>query len=157
MTYWGKKRGPIAILLSVHIFNRAAKAESPKYSLITLDCLQPLSLAENRQSLQGTDPPRVQRLYDYFGKALKDSREKRTVEQSTARLIWTENIAVVCGLHEQLYKNILAQLGTAPNLMKRKLQTRINSMVFTLDLNTWYLQQLLEPVVETRVQTQDKL
>lgn len=69
-----KKMRPQLILLSLHIFNRAAKAKSPKYLLITLDCLQLLSLPGNGQTLQQTNPPRVQRLYYYLGKALKGSR-----------------------------------------------------------------------------------
>lgn len=72
-----KRWGHILILLSLHIFNRAAKAKSPKYLLITLDCLQLLSLPGNGQTLQQTNPLRVQRWYYYFGKVLKGSRNKR--------------------------------------------------------------------------------
>lgn len=49
-------------------------------------------------------------------------------------LIWTENAAVARGLHEQLYKNILAQLGAAPQWKDAKVQTSTNSAALMLDM-----------------------
>jgi len=71
--------------------------------------------------------------YYYFGKALKESRDKRTVEQSTVGLIWAENTAIVCGLHGQLYKNNLAQLGAAPKRQDAEMQTSTNSTALLLN------------------------